>query len=107
MAIEYQWDILTMEHEISNGGVFNASWKCSGGATGSGDDTKNYSAYSYGNCTLTYDASSPDFTAYADLTQAQVQGWVWKKVNQTDIQDEIADNINAQISSTSASGVPW
>jgi hypothetical protein len=107
MAIVYQWDILTLEHEISNGGVFVASWKCSGGATGSGDDTITYSAYSYGSCTFTFDASSSDFTPYADLTQAQVQDWVWEKVNKTDTQADIAANINAQISATSAGGVPW
>jgi hypothetical protein len=102
MAIVYQWDILTLEHEISDGGVFVASWKCSGG-----EATSGCSAVSYGTCVFTYDASSPDFTPYSDLTQAQVQGWIWKEVSQVDIETSIAANINAQISATSAEGIPW
>ena len=85
MAIGYEWEILTLEHKISDGGVFVASWKCSGGEATSGSD----------------------FTPYQDLTQAQVQGWIWEKVNQTNIEADIAAGINAQISAASAGGVPW
>tara|TARA_R110000822_G_scaffold298382_1_gene421102 strand:- start:66 stop:374 length:309 start_codon:yes stop_codon:yes gene_type:complete len=102
MAIGYEWEILTLEHKISDGGVFVASWKCSGG-----EATSGCSAVSYGTCIFTYDASSSDFTPYQDLTQAQVQGWIWEKVNQTNIEADIAAGINAQISAASAGGVPW
>ena len=63
MAITYTWTIPTLEHEIADGGVYVAHWRCSG-VDGDGN-----SASSYGTCGFTYDASSADFTAYADLTE--------------------------------------
>ena len=100
MAITYTWTIPTLEHEIADGGVYVAHWRCNG-------VDGEYSASSYGTCGFTYDASSPDFTAYADLTEAQVQGWIWEKVNQETTEAAIARKIDAIANPTSASGTPW
>lgn len=108
MAVTYEWQIVTMEHEVSDGGVVVAHWKCSGSdTTGSGDDVVTYSAFNYGTCSFTYDASSSDFTPYDDLTESQVQGWVWGQVNQEDVESQIASNINEQINPATIDGVPW
>ena len=101
MAITYTWTIPTLEHEIADGGVYIAHWRCTGV-----DDDGN-SASSYGTCGLTYDASSADFIPYADLTEAQVQEWIWEQVNQSDIEASIASKIDAIANPTSASGTPW
>ena len=108
MAVIYTWTIPTLEHEIADGGVYVAHWRCTGSeTTGSDDDAVTYSASSYGTCSFTYDASSPDFTPYDDLTQEQVQGWIWEEVNQETTEAAIASKINLQQNPTSASGTPW
>ena len=101
MAITYTWTIPTLEHEIADGGVYVVHWR----ATGVDDD--GVTASSYGTCGFTYDASSPDFTPYDDLTQEQVQGWIWEEVSQETTEASIASKIDAQINPTTASGTPW
>ena len=101
MAITYAWTIPTLEHEISDGGVYVAHWRCTGV-----DDDGN-SASSYGTCGLTYDSSSADFIPYDDLTEAQVQEWIWEQVNQADTEASIASKIDAVANPTTASGTPW
>ena len=100
MAVVYTWTIPTLEHEIADGGVYVAHWRCSG-------VDGEYTASNYGTCRFTYDASSPEFTPYDDLTQEQVQGWIWEKVNQETTEAAIASTINLQQNPTSASGTPW
>jgi hypothetical protein len=100
MAGIYTWTIPTLEHEIADGGVYVAHWRCSG-------VDGEYSASSYGTCSFTYDVSSPDFTPYADLTETQVQGWIWEEVNQADTEAAIASKINLQQNPTTANGIPW
>ena len=101
MSVTYTWTIPTLEHEIADGGVYVAHWRCNG-VDGDGN-----SASSYGTCGLTYDASSEDFIPYDDLTEAQVQEWIWEQVNQADTEASIASKINSVANPTTASGTPW
>ena len=100
MAVTYTWTIPTCEHDIATGGINVVHWRCTGV---DGD----YSASSYGTVGLTPDASQPDFTPYADVTEAQAQGWVWENVSQEDTEAAIAAKIDTQINPTEASGNPW
>ena len=100
MAVTYTWTIPTLEHEIADGGVYVAHWRCTG-------VDGEYTASAYGTCGFTYDASDPDFTPYADLTETQVQGWIWEEVNQADTEAAIASKINLQQNPTTANGIPW
>ena len=100
MAVTYTWTIPTCEHDIATGGINVVHWRCTGV---DGD----YSASSYGTVGLTPDASEPDFTPYADVTEAQAQGWVWENVSQEDTEAAIAAKIDTQINPTEASGNPW
>ena len=100
MSITYTWTIPTCEHDIASGGINVIHWRCSGV---DGD----YSASSYGTVGLTPDASEPDFTPYADVTEAQAQGWVWDSVSQDDTEAAIAAKIDAMVNPTEASGNPW
>ena len=72
MSIAITWVIEQMScyptYESQTDVVFNAAWRVN--AT---DGT--YFATSYGTVGVTYTAGS-SFTPYADLTQAQVIGWV-------------------------------
>ena len=100
MAVTYTWTIPTCEHDIASGGINVIHWRCTGV---DGDN----SASSYGTVGLTPDASSPDFVAYADVTEAMAQGWVWDSVSQADTEAAIAAKIDAMANPTEASGTPW
>ena len=100
MAITYTWTIPTCEHDIASGGINVVHWRCTGV---DGDN----SASSYGTVGLTPDPSSSDFVAYADVTEAMAQGWVWDSVSQDDTEAAIADKIDAMANPTEASGTPW
>ena len=103
------WTISTLERELSDGGVIVAHWRATDSETvGTGDEAVTYSATSYGTCGFTYDASSPDFTPYDQLTQDQVLGWCWNDgVDKDATEASLAANINDQKNPTTADGVPW
>ena len=101
MAITYTWTIPALERHTADGGVYIAHWRCTGV-----DDDDN-SASSYGTCGLEYDASAADFTPYADITEAQAQGWVWGHVSREDTEAAIASKIDAIANPTTKAGVPW
>ena len=100
MAVTYTWTIPTCEHDIATGGINVVHWRCTGV---DGDQ----SASSYGTVGLTPDPSAADFVAYADVTEAQAQAWVWASVSQEDTEAAIAAKIDALINPTEASGTPW
>ena len=100
MAITYDWTIPTCEHDIATGGINVVHWRCTGV---DGDN----SASSYGTVGLTPDPSAAGFVAYADVTEAQAQAWVWASVSQEDTEAAIAAKIDAIANPTEASGTPW
>lgn len=74
------WKILQMslypqEQQLTDV-VFNVNWKCS--ATDQG-----YEAWITDNVLLTLDPAAP-FTPYDQLTEDQVLGWVWSKVDKAE-----------------------
>mgnify|MGYP003131086166 FL=1 len=73
MAITTEWSINNMVHVDADGGVILVYWS----VVGRSDGDPVYTASDGGKLKLEYDASSPDFTPYADLTENQVLGWVW------------------------------
>lgn len=81
--------------------VFVCHWTCSGV-----QDT--YSASVYSTCSVP--APSGDaFTPYADLTQAQVLGWIWANgVDQTATEAAVQSQIDGQINPTVVTPpLPW
>ena len=101
------WSISTLESNTVDGGVIVAHWRVTEEET-VGDDT--YSASAYGTASFTYDASSPDFTPYADLTESQVLGWCWSEeggVDKDAVEASLTANIEEQKNPTTQDGVPW
>jgi len=101
------WTISTMEHNTADGGVIVAHWRVTEEET-VGDDT--YSASSYGTASFTYDASSPDFVPYADLTEEMVLGWCWSDeggVDKDAVEASLTAKIEEQKNPTTETGVPW
>jgi hypothetical protein len=100
MTITNTWTIATCEHDVATGGITVAHWRCN--AT-DGD----FSASSYGTCGFDPDAASPDFKAYADVTEAEVLAWVHESIDKDTTEASLADKINLLANPTSASGTPW
>lgn len=79
MAINYTWDVRTVDVKEIDGNadtVFNVHWRLTGTDDANNDaDGNPQAATVYGTQELdTSDLS--DFTAFADLTVSDVQGWV-------------------------------
>ena len=80
MAIGYTWDVSTVDTYPTLDGnadvVYNVHWRLTAEDDANQDaDGNNWTASSYGTQVVdTSDLSS--FTAFADLTSSDVQGWV-------------------------------
>ena len=96
MSITNTWVIEQMNcypvYESETDVVFNVAW-CVNATAGA------YNATAYGTQGVTYTAGSP-FTPYADLTQAQVVGWVQAAMGPEQvaaIETSLANNIANQV----------
>ena len=94
MTTTYTWLVEYMscypEAEGETDVVFVVGWRCN--ATDG-----IYDATQYGTVGVPYVAGDP-YTPYADLTQAQVQGWVWANgVDQAATEAALDTNIANQV----------
>lgn len=94
------WQILLLERELSDGGVYQVHWDCSARAEG-------LSARRYGAIAVIADPESPDFIAYDDLTENDCLGWVWAQVSKDDTEAGVAAELEAIKNPTTGTGVPW
>ena len=73
MAITNTWSIADMTHVDADGGVFLVYWSMvAANVTGQdpeGNDVTDYTATEGGKLRCEYDASSPTYIPYADLTE--------------------------------------
>ena len=92
MAINYTWDCKTVDVKTIDGNqdtVFNVHWQLLG------EDNKNNSCGVYGTQILdTSDLSN--FTAFADLTNEQITGWVESAMGEDKV-TELKTNVSNQI----------
>tara|TARA_R100000149_G_C5848635_1_gene118124 strand:+ start:79 stop:402 length:324 start_codon:yes stop_codon:yes gene_type:complete len=92
MAINYTWDCKTVDVKTIDGNedtVFNVHWRLTG------EDDVNNSNTVYGTQELdTSDLSN--FTAFADLTNDQITGWVESAMGEDKV-TELKANISNQI----------
>ena len=114
MAINTTWSVNDMTHMDSDGGVILVYWSC----VAASDGTPSYTATEGGKLRCEYDASSPSFIPYADLTQDDVLGWVYASLVEGDETPEEAKlrveanrtaKVQGQIdrASSQSSGTPW
>lgn len=100
MTITNTWGISQMDAYPQFDGetdvVFNVHWNLS-----ASDGT--YQAYAYGTQTVSLDPDAP-FTPYADLTEAQVIGWVQSAMGaeqvaaiEAGVAQQIADQANPPV----------
>jgi len=100
MAINYTWNVSTVDVKEIDGNadtVFNVHWRLTGTDDANNDADGNPQAASvYGTQSLdTSDLS--DFTAFADLTVSDVQGWVEAAMG-----EEAVTNMKAGLDATIA-----
>ena len=114
MAITTTWSVTDMTHVDADGGVIKAYWSCT---ANSGTDPA-YTAVEGGKLICTYDASAAGYIAYADLTEADVLGWIWTSLIEDEetaaeakarIESNRTSRVQGQIdrAATQAAGVPW
>jgi len=119
MAITTTWSVSDMTHKDSDGGVSLVYWSL----IAQSDGTPSYSAQEGGKLRCTADPSASDYIAYADLTEANVLGWVYSSLIQKkeDGSDETAAEAKARIeaertakvqgqidrAAADSTGVPW
>jgi len=114
MAITTTWSVNDMTHKDSDGGVFLVYWSL----VAQSDGDEECGSQEGGKLQCTPDPSASDYIAYADLTEADVLGWVY---NSLIVDDETAAEAKARTeatwtakvqkqidaAATTASGVPW
>jgi len=114
MAITNTWSVPNMQHTDADGGVFLVYWSM----VAASDGTPSYTASEGGKLRYTYDDSAEGYIAYADLTEADVLGWVY---NSLIVDDETAAEAKSRIevdrtakvqkqiddAATTVSGIPW
>ena len=93
------WTISTLERNTDDG-VVVAHWRAS-------DADGEHSGSSYGSCGFTPDADADGYTAYADITEAQVIGWVKADVDADAVEASIASQIAESKAPSISVGVPW
>ena len=108
----FTWVISTLERDLlpedMNGAVVVAHWRCNAEQTeGIGDDAVTYNATSYGTCGFTPDPTASDYIPYDQLTESDVVGWCQSELDQDAIEAGLQANIDAQITPTTGTGVPW
>ena len=114
MAITCTWSVNNMTHNDADGGVILVYWTCV--AASDGDPV--YTATEGGKLRCDPDPSSSDYIPYADLTEADVLGWVYDSLIEGDetaaeAKARVEANRTAKVqgqldrAATTASGVPW
>ena len=97
------WTISTLERNTDDG-VVVAHWRASDSET---VGEVEHTGSSYGTCGFTPDADADGYTAYADITEAQVIEWVKADVDADAIEASIASQIADSKAPAITTGVPW
>jgi myo-inositol-hexaphosphate 3-phosphohydrolase len=96
--MNYQWNVVQMDRLTSDGFVVTVHYTVN---AVDGD----YTASSYG--TVGYTQGEGSYVPYADLTEAEVVGWVQDSLGKDTVEEGLAANIEAQKNPVQEAGVPW
>ena len=94
----YNWQIPQMDRLTSDGFVVTVHYRVNA-------VDGEYNASTYG--TIAYTQDSDTYTPYADLTQAEVVGWVQTSLGKDTVEASLQSQIDALKNPTQASGLPW
>jgi YbbR domain-containing protein len=96
--MEYQWNVVQMNRNTDGGFVTTVHY------TVSAVDGE-FTASTYG--TVGYTQEDKSYKPYADLTQAEVIGWVQESLGQSTVESALAAQIEAQKNPIQETGLPW
>jgi len=96
--MNYQWNVVQMDRLTSDGFVVTVHYTVN---AVDGD----YTASTYG--TVGYTQGEGSYVPYADLTEAEVVGWVQESLGKDTVQEGLAAQIEAQKNPVQEAGVPW
>jgi myo-inositol-hexaphosphate 3-phosphohydrolase len=96
--MNYTWNVVQMDRLTSDGFVVTVHYTVN---AVDGD----YSASTYG--TVGYTQGEGSYVPYADLTEAEVVGWVQESLGKDTVEAGLAANIEAQKNPVQESGLPW
>jgi myo-inositol-hexaphosphate 3-phosphohydrolase len=96
--MEYNWNVVQMDRLTSDGFVVTVHYTVN---AVDGD----YTASTYG--TVGYTQGEGSYVPYADLTEAEVVGWVQESLGKDTVEAGLAAQIEAQKNPVQESGVPW
>jgi hypothetical protein len=107
MAATMKWKVENLVYYPTKDGksqvVYEVSWRCNGTEE---KDGETYSSSAAGNNIIAYDADA-SFTAFDDLTEEQVLGWIWETdVVKVDVEANVQASVDEHITPTSVVGVP-
>ena len=96
----FTWSIVTLERNEADGGVVRAHFKIE---AVDGEHTETLS----GTRDFTPDASAEDFTAYNNLTEETVLGWVKDGIDTAGVEAQIQERLDAKKAPKPVVGMPW
>ena len=96
--MEYTWSIPQMDRLTSDGFVVTVHYTVN---AVDGD----YTASTYG--TVGYTQGEGSYVPYADLTEAEVVGWVQESLGKDTVEESLTAQIEAQKNPVQEAGVPW
>jgi hypothetical protein len=95
------WSIAQLEYNNdADKGVVIAHWRVT-------EVDGEYTASSYGTQSFTPDASADGYTAFENLTEDMVIGWVKDSMDAAEIEAALTANIEAQKAPATLAGMPW
>jgi hypothetical protein len=96
--MEFNWNVVQMDRQAADGFVTTVHYNVSA-------VDGEFTASTYG--TVGYTQEDKSYKPYADLTQAEVVGWVKDSLGQETVEEALAAQIEAQKNPVSESGLPW
>jgi len=102
MAFNYEWKIVELERNASNGGIMVAHYSC----TCTDSETGTFKT-SVGVESFSPDASDPNFIPFESLTEEIVLSWIQGDTFKEDMESRLANEVNNIINPVVMTGLPW
>ena len=93
------FSIATLESN-TDGGVIVAHWRVS-------KTVDEHTATSYGTASFTPDSTADGFIPFADLTEADVIGWLQEALDTDALEERLVADLAEQANPSTVVGVPW
>jgi len=96
--MEFNWSVVNMDRKSADGFVTTVHYNVSA-------VDGEFTASTYG--TVGYTQSEGSYVPYADLTEAEVVGWVQESLGKDTVEEGLAAQIEAQKNPVQETGLPW